>query len=344
MTMFQKFVSDYSFHSRKRKQLLILDRFYWNGQICCHNLFLVDPKMKDLKELNVPLVSDCDMGFKVISTCNGLVCVLHYSIDQSSCLFLWNPLTMQTKPILEPQNSALLLYKVPPNCLIGFYFNQYVNDYEVVRVHSFEDIESACLDDYLIKVCVVRVEKYSRRSGLWREIECYGPSVFVNGILFWTENCVTLEEKKTLFWIAMEVSEKINHEVIIYFNFKHSNIGKIEFPYKSKDCSEVYKKVAVYNDSLALLICSENKCMEQCLNLWVFHDEYEDFQGWSKLFTIGMLSRLECLVGIWKDEVLMATPKVLHCGSRIMALLQGNDLISRFSYNVFNYDENNVPL
>ncbi|CAL0325036.1 unnamed protein product [Lupinus luteus] len=289
--------------------------------------------MKELKELNVPMVSDYDMGFKVIGTCNGLFCILHYSFDQYSCLFLWNPTTMQTKLILEPQNSALLPYKVPPNCLIGFYFNQYVNDYEVVRLHSFEDIESACLDDSLSKVCVVRVEKYSHRSGLWREIECYGPSVTVNGILFWTENCVTLEEKRTLFWIAMEVSEKISEEV-----------GKIEFPYKSKDCSEVYKKVAVYNDSLALLICSENKLMEQCLDLWVFHDKYEDIQCWSKVITIGMFSKLEHPVGIWKDEILMATSKVLHCGSRIIALPQENGFMSGFSYNVFNYDESYVPL
>ncbi|OIW00540.1 hypothetical protein TanjilG_24270 [Lupinus angustifolius] len=299
--------------------------------------------MKQLKELNVPMVSDYDIGFKVIGTCNSLVCILHYSFNQSCCLSLWNPTTMQTKKILEPQNSALLPYKVPPNCLIGFYFNQYVNDYEVVRIHSFEDIDSACLDDSLSKVSVVRVEKYSLRSGLWREIECYGPSVTVNGILFWTENCVTLEEKRTLFWIAMEVSEKINHEVIIYFNFNHTKIGKIECPFKSKYCSEVYKKVAVYNDSLALLICSENKCMEQCLDLWVFHDNYEDFQCWSKVFTIGVFSRLEHPVGIWKDEVLMATPEVLHCGSGIIALLHGYDFVSRFSYNVFNYVENYVP-
>ncbi|KAK7247240.1 hypothetical protein RIF29_42119 [Crotalaria pallida] len=340
MSMLKQFVSE-MLHSTKKDQLLILDRIYWNGKICCHNLFLVGANSKEPKELIIPRVTDSDMGFKVIGSCNGLVCVTHYSFDQNSCLFLWNPDTDQTRRINESSN-ALLPYQVPPNCLLGFYFNHNVNDYEVVRLHSFEDTESECLDNSLGKTCAVRVEKYSLRSGLWREIECCGPLVTVDGILFWTENFVSL--KGTLFWIAMEVSEKVSHEMIISFNFNHNLIGKIEFPFSFKGCSEIYKKVAVFHDSVALLICSENKCMEQCLDLWVFHDNYDGVECWTKIFTIEALSSVERPIGIWINEILMSTGKVIHSGSRIIALLQEDALGAGFSYNVFNYVESTSPL
>jgi len=49
-----------------------------------------------------------------------------------------------------------------------------------------------CLGDSFTKICAVRVEKYSLREGLWKEIKFYdNESVTVNGCLFWTDNSVT---------------------------------------------------------------------------------------------------------------------------------------------------------
>lgn len=205
-TRLKSFISSHFLRSTRRDPLLILDRFHWNNRICGHQLFLLDVKTKKIKQLDVPKVTDSDMSFKMVGSCNGLLCIIHYSFDQTSTIFLWNPATRRTKRILEQQN-ALLPYKVPPHCLIGFYFNNSESDYQVVRLHSFDDTNNACLDDYLTKICAVRVEKYSVRTGLWREIKHCSNNhcVIVNGCLFWTENSVTLKE--TLFWVAMEVSE-----------------------------------------------------------------------------------------------------------------------------------------
>ncbi|KAJ1426204.1 F-box associated interaction domain [Sesbania bispinosa] len=197
-----KLIFDHFLFSTQRNQLLILDRFYWNDKTSGHHLFLLDVKRKELKELHVPRVTDSDMGFKMVGSCDGLVCVAHYSLDPTSTLFLWNPATGQIKQILEPQN-ALLPYKVSPNCLIGFYFNHSDNDYQVVRLHSFEDTNNACCwGDSLSNTHAVQVEIYSLQTGLWREIKYSDQHVTVNGVLFWTENSVTV--KGTLFWVAME--------------------------------------------------------------------------------------------------------------------------------------------
>ncbi|KAK7359144.1 hypothetical protein VNO77_01091 [Canavalia gladiata] len=111
------------------------------------------------------------MGFKMVGSCNGLLCFIRYSLDPTFAFLLWNPASKQTKQILEPQN-ALLPYKVPPNCLIGFDFNNSDNDYQVGRLHSFEDINNAWL---------------------WRDIKYCNQCLTLNGCSFWTENSVMLE-------------------------------------------------------------------------------------------------------------------------------------------------------
>ncbi|TKY60113.1 F-box/kelch-repeat protein [Spatholobus suberectus] len=335
---FKSFISNHFFQSTRSGPLLILDRFHWKDKIYGNHLFLLDIKRKKLKQLHVPKVTDSDLGFKMVGSCNGLLCVIHYSLDPNSTMFLWNPATRQTKRILEPQN-ALLPYKVPPHCLIGFYFNNIDSDYQVVRLHSFVDTNNACFDDSLTKICAVRVEKYSLRRGLWREIKYRNNQcVTVNGCLFWTENSVTLEE--TLFWVAMEVSDKVSNEMIISFNTCNNVLSKIELPPLVKDCAEVHKKLAVYKDSVAVIICSETESTAQRLDLWVFYDKYEGVECWCKLQTVGMFSRLERPVGILKNEVLMSTNEVIHSVSGTIALLPEYDLGTEFSYNVFNYVEN----
>ncbi|KAK7318896.1 hypothetical protein RJT34_03603 [Clitoria ternatea] len=264
--------------SHPSNPLLILDCLYCNNKIFCHHLFLLDVKRKQLEELHLPKLTDSDMGFKVVGSCNGLLCFTLYTLDPTFTILLWNPATRQTKRILEPQN-ALLPYKVPPNCLIGFYFNNSDNDYYVVRLHSFEDTDNTCLSDSLGKVCSVRVEKYSLSKGLWKEIKFGNGSVTVNGCLFWTENSVTLEG--TLYWVATEVSDK-----------------------------------------------------------------YEDLECWVKLQTIGVFSRLERPVGIRKNEVFMASDKVIHSVSGTVALIpkDGLEVGAEFSYNVFDFVESYIAL
>jgi F-box interacting protein len=323
--------------STKTKSLLILDRFYFNNNnVCGHHLFLLDLKTKQLKELHIPKVTNSDMGYKIIASCNGLLCISHYSLDQYSTIFLWNPTTKQTKRIF--QQPPLIL---PPNCLIGFYES---NDFYVVRFYSCEVTKS---DSVGKKTYAIRGEKYSLSKGLWREIKGCDQNLILKGHLFWTENTVMVKE--TLFWIAMEVNENVSHEMIISFDSCNDVISKIEMPINSsKDCVEVYKKLVVYNhkddSSLGLIICLESKNMEKWLYLWVLCNEYEGVECWNKVQTIGMFSRLERPVGVWKNEVLMATKRRIHSVGGTVALLPEDDIGAEFSYNLLSYEERFFPL
>ncbi|XP_014506671.1 uncharacterized protein LOC106766457 [Vigna radiata var. radiata] len=338
-TRVKSFFSNHFLRFTSRNTLLILDRFHWNGEIYDHDLFLLDVKEKKLKPLNVPKVTDSEMGFKMVGSCNGILCAIHYSLDPNSTIILWNPATGQTERIMEPE-SALLPYMVPPHCLVGFYFNKSCSDYQVLRVHSFEDTnKEVCLGDSLAKTCAVRVQKFSLREGLWREIEhCDNQCVSVNGCLFWTENSVTVRE--TLFWMAMEVSEKVSNEMIISVNACNYALSKIGLPPLVAGDAEVHKKLAVYKDSVAVIICLEIKNVAQCLDLWVFYDKYEGVECWCKMHTIRLLPKLERPVGILKDEILVSTDKVIRSVSGTIAFLPEDGIGAEFSYNVFNYVEN----
>lgn len=323
--------------STKTNSLLILDRFYYkDNNVCGQHLFLLDTKTKHLKELHIPRVTNSDMGYKIIASCNGLFCIAHYSLDQYSTLFLWNPTTKQTKRIIEPPHRQQPLL-MPPNCLIGFYESN--NYFYVVRFHSFENTKR----DSSRRTYAVGGEKYSLSKRLWREIKGCDQNLILKGHLFWTENNVTMEG--TLFWIAMEVTEKVSHEVIISFNSIDNVISKIELPINSfKDCDEVYKKLVIYKDSVSLITCLKSKSMEQWLDLWILSDEYEGVECWMKVQTLGMFTSLERPVGVWKNEVLMATDKMIHSVGGVVAWLPEDDIGAEFSYNIINYQERFFPL
>ncbi|KAK4282294.1 hypothetical protein QN277_013690 [Acacia crassicarpa] len=129
-----------NYHSNKNS-LLIIQRFYWDQQRSGLELFLFEIQSKKIQEFHVPRVTDSDMGFNIVGSCNGLICVCHCSHDPSSCVFLWNPTTSQIRRILELSNNALLPHKAPPYCLLGFSYNARVNDYEVVRIYHSHAME-----------------------------------------------------------------------------------------------------------------------------------------------------------------------------------------------------------
>lgn len=288
-----------------------------------------------LLELNIPNVTDSDMGFKIVGSCNGLICVSNYSSDPSSAIFLWNPATRQIRRILE-QSNALLPHKVSPYCLLGVCYNATVDDYEVVRVHSADFDSGLSLNG----VHTIRVEKYSLRSGLWKKVvySNFNHGVTVNGALFWVENFVAV--KGLMYWIAMEVNERSSAEFIVSFDTENNVLRKISLPLSVNP--EVYKKLAVYKDSLAVLICSELETMEHNLELWVLDDECNGLDRWIKEQTIGFFSRSDRPMGLWKNEVLKASGEVIHSMSGFKALVLSGELGDGCSYNVFNYAQSLV--
>ncbi|GAU18760.1 hypothetical protein TSUD_80490 [Trifolium subterraneum] len=117
----------------------------------------------------------------------------------------------------------------------------------------------------------------------------------------------------------MEVNENVSHEMIISFDSCNDVISKIEMPISSsKDYVEVYKKLVVYNYK---------------------DDSSVGVEYWVKVQTIGMFSPLDRPVGVWKNEVLMATKTRLHSVRGIVALLPEDDIGAEFSYNLLSYEE-----
>jgi hypothetical protein len=84
--------------------------------------------------------------------------------------------------------------------------------------------------------------------------------------------------------------------------------------------------------------------MEKWLYLWVLCNEYEGVEYWIKVQTIGMFSRLERPIGVWKNEILMATEKRIHSVGGTVALLPEDDIGAEFSYNLLSYEERLFPL
>ncbi|KAI4295388.1 hypothetical protein L6164_035438 [Bauhinia variegata] len=344
-----KFIADHLRFSAQTNHCLILDRFYWNNCVCGQDFYLLLIQKNMLQKLPVPMVSESDMGAKIVGSCNGLVCVSHYSLDSASTISVWNPATRQIRRIPEPE-IIFLPRKFPPYCLLGFCFNADHNAYEIVRIHCFEDGDSICWVNFISKIHVLRVEKFSLGTGLWTQVQYsnfkavypkYDRQVPVYGTLLWTENCVVVHG--ILFWVATEVSEWFNLEWIVSFDSSREILRKIAMPLDFNNYPQVHKKLAVCNESIAMLICSETERLEYCMDVWVLdHSTNDGLELWRKMQRVGFFSRLERPIGIWKDELVMATGEVIHGVGGFKAELPAVGG-AEYSFNALDYEESLVP-
>ena len=65
-----------------------------------------------------------------------------------------------------------------------------------------------------------------------------------------------------LFWLTMEVSEKCHLEYVVSFDTGSKLLRKLQLPTSFSSFREISKKLAAYNDSVSLLVCSENERKE----------------------------------------------------------------------------------
>ncbi|XP_054778131.1 F-box/kelch-repeat protein At3g23880-like [Prosopis cineraria] len=323
------FVLNHLHYHSEKNPLLIIQRFHWNQKSSGLELFLFDIQSKKIREFHVPRVTDSDMGFKIVGSCNGLMCVCHYSHDPSSCLFLWNPATRQIRRIPEYSN-ALLPHKASPYCLLGFGYNTCDEDYEVIRVYS-------CVGTHAI-----RIERYSLNSGFWEEVEYSNHhGATVNGHFLWIENSVTVKRK--MFWVAMTAYQRFRNEFIVSYDAENKVLRKMSVP--DSDNLEVSKKLTEYKESLGVLVFSESATMDRCLDFWVYDDKNNDFDLWIKVKTVRLSSTMDRPMGVWKDEIFIASGNVIHAvRSGLGALLPSAQVADDYCYVLLNYAESLVSV
>ncbi|XWS50361.1 hypothetical protein CRYUN_Cryun12cG0081400 [Craigia yunnanensis] len=254
----------------------------WEFEIC----LITNPTRNHRKQLlNIPLGEPLPRFPKIVGSVDGLVC-LDVSPCYASEFVLWNPGTKQFKRLIFP---SIVSSKSNPIWLVflGFGFDSFSNDYKIVRIVSFRRNDA---------LPFVRVEVYSWRDGVWKEIE----ESFDLGMLCGVQDGVVVDS--SLNWVAIGLERFADRKVVISFDMGREVFKTIPLPVVTRLANV---KVMSYMGLLAIavypLVFAANGNNMNRFEFWVLSDG-EDGKQWTNLVVIENFSKSLVPMGTWRDR------------------------------------------
>ncbi|XP_059650940.1 F-box/kelch-repeat protein At3g06240-like [Cornus florida] len=245
----------------------------------------------DFAEFELPLYSFPNEYFRIIGSCNGIVCLS----DDLSCymdgLYLWNPSIQKTMAL--PPVRVTFESHGPFMHSIGFGFDSQTDDYKVVRIVFLDDGGFGFQTP-------PEVDIFSLSTGTWRNISHLGlqhtiweraSQAFLNGATHWFACNLTKGSKSVNLIVSFHMGDEVFSEIKAPGSIVHNN------------WLQRYR-VAKFQESLSLIDMDTgaNRCY-----VWVMK-EYGVSESWTNLFNIDLSGGLGNRVAGFtrKGEVLFA--------------------------------------
>ena len=209
--------------------------------------------------------------YRVVNTCNGLVCLSDDLFGYANQFFLWNPCLRKFINLAYPNVN----YRSHGgfDASIGFGFDSKTNDYKVVRVVTLVDNPDSRKDRPVVEV-------YSLSTGEWRMVTALPPICtllgrervgFVNGALHWLAFRRNDDDHNFHhFVLVFDLGDEVFREIML------PELPGYETTYKLEG------SVSVYGNCLALFQKEYNNGQQ---NIWVMK-EYGVASSWTKVLTI----------------------------------------------------------
>ncbi|KAI5661932.1 hypothetical protein M9H77_21255 [Catharanthus roseus] len=244
-------------------------------------------------------------SFRIIGSCNGLICLCYDESEFETQFILWNPSI--GKRIALPLPRVTFENSVRSS-EFGFGYDTESNDFKVVRLTGLKRENEE--DDF-----PPIFEVFSLSRGKWREIN---PSPSQNWIVQFSRSFAFVNGK--LHWLAYNLYNNVKKKVQ-GFDLTHEVFDEMSLPELS---GESIKEVAVDKDSLVLLaygplpsgISYDDKMYwgQQC-SVWAM-EEYGDGKSWTKMFRVHfeeLLSLRKPSSKVLFGRVLVLQRKVMLC-------------------------------
>lgn len=211
--------------------------------------------------------------YRIVGSCNGVLCLLDDQFGQADSIQLWNPVIMRKLTLPAPQSSFENLGTC--TVVLGFGFDARSHDYKVVRIAY---VRGDC--EYLLPP---RVEVYSLNRGGWHTVEGEIPNycvpehfwsqVFIDGRAHWVAYKVMgknskLENAVMAFDVALEAFEEMPLPEALE-NELSFNLGAVD----------IGGKLAV--------VRYDGRVWSTSCSVWVMR-EYGDVGSWSRDYDVSL--------------------------------------------------------
>nr|GMC73129.1 F-box protein CPR1-like [Ipomoea batatas] len=235
-----------------------------------YNLYFDDNDTFEVyRKFEFPFIGVNDY-FRIVGSCNGLVCLTDDMGEYNLTTILWNPSIR--KSVVLPEPRVTFTSNGACSHTHGFGFDPLTNEYKVVRIVNI------WLNDG-----PPQVELYELSKGRWRDIShaasgfryrvgATAPAAFARGILHWA---------------AMDENFR---NVILWFDMSKEVFGEISLPESLASASLRYftdLRVGMYKESLAVFVHGTYSMNPYCC-VWIM-EEYGNVRSWTQLFSINHL-------------------------------------------------------
>ncbi|CAL5342822.1 unnamed protein product [Camellia sinensis] len=230
-----------------------------------------NPTLDDYAELDFPFHS-VNWYFRIVGSCNGVVCLSDDHMCYVHTIILWNPSIRKSFNL--PRPNVVFQTHGPLMHSIGFGFDSINHDCKVVRFIYVEDGDG-------FDIVPPEVELYSLSRGCWQSISDCGvqsiipersPQVYINGAVHWIAY-----DRKT--------NGSFRRSLIVSFNMCDELFRKIFLPDSSAAQRGINIEINVFGESLCVMhdvfLSGSNKAYD----MWVM-EKYSVVESWTKLFAI----------------------------------------------------------
>ncbi|CAL5406745.1 unnamed protein product [Camellia sinensis] len=230
-----------------------------------------NPTLDDYAELDFPFHS-VNWYFRIVGSCNGVVCLSDDHRCYVHTIILWNPSIRKSFNL--PRPSVVFQTHGPFMHSIGFGFDSINNECKVVRVTYVEDDDG-------FDIVPPEVELYSLSRGCWQSISYRGlqsiipersPQVYINGAVHWIAY-----DRKT--------NGSIRRSLIVSFNMCDELFREIFLPDSLAAQCGIDIEINVFGESLCVMHNVFLSGSNQTYNMWVM-EKYSVVESWTKLFAI----------------------------------------------------------
>ncbi|XWS61321.1 hypothetical protein CRYUN_Cryun07bG0116300 [Craigia yunnanensis] len=246
--------------------------------------------------LDIPLLESLPRFPKIVGSVDGLVC-LDVSPCYASDFVLWNPGTRQFKRLPFPSITST---RSNPIWLVflGFGFDSFNNDYKLVRIVSFRGNDASPF---------LRVEVYSWREGVWKEIE----ESFNFAVLCGGQNGVVVDG--SLNWAAIGLQRLADRKVVISFDMGREVFKTIALPSVTRYGNvKVMSHMGLLAIAVYPLVFAANGNNMNRFEFWVLSDYEDGMKHWTNMVVIENFSKSLVPMGIWRDREVV----IKHMGDR----------------------------
>ncbi|KAI3457669.1 hypothetical protein Pfo_014332 [Paulownia fortunei] len=219
---------------------------------------------------------------RLIGPCNGIVCLYGFPDN----IALWNPSIREFKTL--PPSLVLR----PPNAKVrggdlGVGFDSTTHDLKVMQILFCVSVN---------RRLVYQVEIYSSRTNTWRKYESIVPANIMYYNL-WS----MVYKNETFCWWAQDSSDV---EVILSFGMSKEVFQKTPLPSNIEALGGQHRTtraILPLKQSVALIVYRLQE-FDKIFDVWIMNGLGGNSESWSKLMSIGPLSRVERPLGFWNND------------------------------------------